>query len=101
MSTFVEKLLGSINTITGGIVSFGPPVGVIVDAHFVKSAAPKSTIITVEIADVICCVIFLRVISLLLCFVVIIAWYKWLSCLIGEWVYYTPAICCSRLTPCI
>ena len=41
MSTFVVKLLGSISTITGGIVSFGPPVGIIVEAHFVSSSAPN------------------------------------------------------------
>jgi hypothetical protein len=30
-----------MNTMTGGIVSLGPPVGVIVDAHLVSSIAPN------------------------------------------------------------
>ena len=45
---FVVKLFGSMKIITGGIVSFGPPVGVIVEAHFVRSAAPKSSSIATD-----------------------------------------------------
>ena len=48
MLIFVVKLLGSISTITGGMVSLGPPVGVIVEAHFVSSAPPKSITIAIE-----------------------------------------------------
>jgi hypothetical protein len=54
---FVEKLSGFIYTITGGMVSLGPPVGTIVDAHLVSSAAPNNSTIATEMNFVILVVI--------------------------------------------
>lgn len=58
MSIIVVQLSGSMAMIIGGRVSLGPPVGVIVEAHLVKSAAMKSSTMTAERVVVICCVIF-------------------------------------------
>ena len=110
MSTIVVKLFGSICTITGGSVSFGPPVGVIVEAHFVSSAAPKSSATAVLNADVtrfmllftlICSLLWLNVVCYALSIfrVLLLGWDKWLAWLIGELVHNVPAVGRAALAP--
>ena len=122
VSTIVVKLLGSMSTITGGRVSFGPPVGVIVDAHLVSNAAPNSSVAAAVNADVKRLISPLFICRLLFCCCLILCWllgcwlglglgfrlrlglrlglrlrfwlrlrlngHKWLSSLVGEWVYH-------------
>ena len=117
MSMFVVKLSGSIATIIGGRVSFGPPVGVIVEAHFVNSAAMKSSTIPTDSVVVMlfficlllillfCCRLVGRLVGLVgglvgrLLYLLVLDGCKRLARLIGEGVCYSPAVSISRLTP--